>query len=331
MHLNPFQAFLIQRQGDTCAGQWTEVNAEILDPGDVTIRVHYSSVNYKDALAATGAGKIIRRFPRIGGIDLAGEVVACSTGRFQIGAKVIATSYDIGVAHHGGYAQFARVPSDWVVPLPAAMSPLEAMSLGTAGLTAALAICRMEDNGLAPGQGPVVVNGATGGVGSLAIMMLQQLGHEVVAVTSKEDETQRLLDVGATEVILAKTLNTEKSRAMEKARWSGGIDNLGGNALHWMLATTKQAGVVASVGNAASADLITTVFPFILRGVSLLGVDSGFASLEVRSRVWNRLASDLKLEQLESVVKVITPEGLHCAFEDHLHARSIGRTVLKMI
>ena len=290
----------------------------------------YSSVNYKDALAATGAGKIIRRFPCVGGIDLSGTVVDSSDPRFKAGDQVIATSYDIGVAHHGGYAEYARIPAGWVVPLPEGLSLFEAMALGTAGFTAALGIVRMEDNGLAPANGPVIVTGATGGVGALAIDMLAQLGYHVVALTGKEAEADYLKMLGAAEILLRSTIDFDKVRPLEAARWAGAVDNVGGQILHWVLATMKQAGTVASIGNAASFNIDTTVFPFILRGVSLLGVDSGYMGFPTRQRVWDRLATDLKPRHLAAITRTIDFDELPAAFDDFIHGRVKGRTVVRI-
>ncbi|WP_035626757.1 oxidoreductase [Herminiimonas sp. CN] len=328
---SPFTAFLIDKAGDTVCGELTQLTAEQLDPGEITIRVHYSSINYKDALAATGAGKVIRRFPCIGGIDMSGEVVGSTDARFRPGDKVIATSFDIGVSHHGGYAQFARIPAKWVVPLPAGLTLFEAMALGTAGFTAALGIVRMEDNGLAPANGPVIVTGATGGVGALAIDMLARLGYEVVALTGKATEQEYLRGLGASDVKLTSTIDHEKVRPLEAGQWAGAVDNVGGPILHWVLATMKQAGTVASIGNAASIKLDTTVFPFILRGVSLLGVDSGYMGFPTRQRVWDRLASDLKPRHLHQITRTIGLDALPSAFDDFLHGRAKGRTVVKVI
>jgi alcohol dehydrogenase len=302
-----------------------------LDAGEVLVKVHFSSINYKDALAATGAGKIIRRFPCVGGIDLSGEVVESADGRFKVGDAVIATSYDIGVAHHGGYAEYARVPADWVIPLPPGLDLLQAMALGTAGLTAALGIVRMEDNGLAPANGPVVVTGATGGVGALAIDMLAQLGYEVAALTGKAQETDFLHHIGATEILLRSEIDFDKARPLEAARWAGAVDNVGGTILAWVLALMKQAGTVASIGNAADFKLATTVFPFILRGVSLLGVDSGYASAALRQRVWARLGADLKPRHLDEFVRVIGFDELPGAFAAFIAGQVKGRTVVRIL
>jgi len=328
---SPFTAFLIDKAGDAVRGQLAQLTAEQLDKGEVTIRVHYSSINFKDALAATGAGKIIRRFPCVGGIDMSGEVVESTDARFHPGDKVIATSFDIGVSHHGGYAQFARVPANWVVPLPAGLTLFEAMGLGTAGFTAALGIVRMEDNGLVPANGPVVVTGATGGVGGLAIDMLARLGYQVVALTGKAMEEDYLRGLGASEIKLTSSIDHAKVRPLEAALWAGAVDNVGGPILHWVLATMKQAGTVASIGNAASMKLDTTVFPFILRGVSLLGVDSGYMGFPTRQRVWDRLASDLKPRHLHEITRTIGLDALPSAFDDFLQGRVKGRTVVKVI
>jgi len=329
--MNPFKAFVIdQDENRKVVGGMRTMSADQLDAGEVTIRVHYSSINYKDALAATGAGKIIRRFPCVGGIDLCGEVVDSVDARFRPGDKVIATSFDIGVAHHGGYAEYARVPAGWVVPLPAGLDLFEAMALGTAGFTAALGIVRMEDNGLAPANGPVVVTGATGGVGALAIDMLAQLGYHVVALTGKDAEADYLKMLGAAEILLRSSIDFDKVRPLEAARWAGAVDNVGGQILHWVLATMKQAGTVASIGNAASFNVDTTVFPLILRGVSLLGVDSGYMGFPTRQRVWERLATDLKPRHLAAITRTIDFDALPGAFDDFIHGRVKGRTVVRI-
>lgn len=330
--MTAFKALLIEQEdGGKVSNRLTSLTSDQLDDGEVTIRVHYSSINYKDALAATGAGKIIRRFPCIGGIDLAGEVVESKDVRFKPGDSVIATSFDIGVSHHGGYAELARIPAKWVVPLPAGMSLFESMALGTAGFTAALAIMRMEDNGLSPENGPVVVTGASGGVGGLAIDMLSRLGYEVIALTGKADQEGHLKKLGATHVKLTSTIDHSKVRPLEASQWAGAIDNVGGPILHWLLATMKQGGTVASIGNAASFKLETTVFPFILRGVSLLGVDSGYMSFPTRQRVWDRLAGDLRPAHLHEITRTIGLDELSGAFGDFVQGRVKGRTVVKVI
>ena len=328
--MNTFKAFRLLPGEPAPLRQMVELSLDDLSPGNVVIQVAFSSINYKDALAATGAGKIIRRFPCVGGIDLCGEVVDSADARFKPGDKVIATSFDIGVAHHGGYAEYARVPAGWVVALPARLDLFEAMALGTAGFTAALGIVRMEDNGLAPANGPVIVTGATGGVGALAIDMLAQLGYHVVALTGKEAEADYLKMLGAAEILLRSTIDFDKVRPLEAARWAGAVDNVGGQILHWVLATMKQAGTVASIGNAASFNIDTTVFPFILRGVSLLGVDSGYMGFPTRQRVWDRLATDLKPRHLAEITRTIAFDDLPAAFDDFIHGRVKGRTVVRI-
>lgn len=331
MGIEAFTAYLIEKDGDRVGGRLTTMSPAQLDDGELTIRVHFSSINYKDALAATGAGKIIRRFPCVGGIDLAGEIVESADSRFRPGDAVVATSFDLGVSHHGGYAQYARVPAKWVLPLPAGLTLFEAMALGTAGFTAGLAIVRMEANGLAPGNGPVVVTGATGGVGGLAIDMLSRLEYEVVALTRKSSEEAYLRELGASSVEFVSDIDHAKVRPLERARWAGAVDNVGGPILHWVLASMQQAGAVASIGNAASAELNTTVFPFILRGVSLLGVDSGYMGFPTRQHVWDRLAGDLKPRHLHDVTRTIDLADLPGAFEDYLHGRVKGRTVVRVL
>lgn len=327
----PFKAFLInQDENRKVSAAMGSLSVDALDAGEVLIRVHYSSINYKDALAATGAGKIIRRFPCVGGIDLSGEVVESADARFSPGDKVIATSFDIGVAHHGGYAEYARVPAGWVVPLPAGLDLFEAMALGTAGFTAALGVVRMEDNGLAPANGPVLVTGATGGVGGLAIDMLSQLGYHTVALTGKAEEAEYLRMLGAADIRLRSSIDFDKVRPLEAGEWAGAVDNVGGQILHWVLATMKQAGVVASIGNAASFNISTTVFPFILRGVSLLGIDSGYMGFPTRQRVWDRLATDLKPRHLAAVTRTISFDDLPAAFDAFIKGAVKGRTVVRI-
>ena len=309
--MDSFKALLIEERDGKVSSGFVRMDESQLDVGTVTIKVAYSSINYKDALAATGAGKIIRRFPCVGGIDLSGTVIESADARFRPGDQVIATSFDIGVAHHGGYAEMARVPGDWVVPLPEGLSLYDAMALGTAGFTAALGIVRMEENGLSPSKGPVIVTGATGGVGSLAVDMLARIGYHVVALTGKESEADYLRGLGAAEVLLRQNLDLSKIRPLDRARWAGAVDNLGGDVLAWIASTMEQGGTIASIGLAASMSLNTTVAPFILRGVSLLGVDSGYIREPYRSGVWQRLASDLRPPHLSAMSRRIPFDELH--------------------
>jgi acrylyl-CoA reductase (NADPH) len=323
-----FKAYLITQEDNKVSSGFVEMDEMQLDPGEVTIAVTHSSINYKDALAATGAGRIIRRFPCICGIDMAGRVISSADPRFNPGDEVLATSYDIGVAHHGGYAERARIPAKWVHKLPAGLTASEAMALGTAGFTAGLGIVRMEENGLKPANGPVIVSGATGGVGSLAVDMLASRGYDVVALTGKETETAYLMELGAKQVMLRQSLDLAKIKPLGKELWAGAVDNLGGDVLAWIASTMKQGGTIASIGLAASMSLNTTVAPFILRGASLLGIDSGYIGEPYRSGVWERLATDMKPRQLAAMTRHIAFADLPAAFEDYIQGRVKGRVVV---
>lgn len=325
-----FQALLIEENEGKVGHRFATMSLADLDAGEVVIRVAFSSINYKDALAATGAGKIIRRFPCVGGIDLCGTVVSSADDRFKAGDPVIATSFDIGVAHHGGYAELARVSADWVVPLPANLSLYDAMALGTAGFTAALGIVRMEENGLTPAKGPVIVTGATGGVGSLAVDMLAQRGYQVVALTGKASEADYLRELGASEVLLRQDLDLSKIRPLDSGRWAGAVDNLGGDYLAWIASTMLQGGTIASIGLASSMKLNTTVAPFILRGVSLLGVDSGYIREPYRSGVWQRLAGDLRPPHLAAMTRRVAFAELPAMFDEFIGGRIKGRVVVEV-
>jgi putative YhdH/YhfP family quinone oxidoreductase len=328
--VGPFKAYLIdQKDGKTASG-FTVFSEDRLDPGEVTIKVACSSVNYKDALAATGAGRIIRRYPCIGGIDMAGTVVKSADARFKEGDEVIATSYDIGVAHHGGYAEYGRVPADWVVPLPRGLSLFDAMALGTAGYTAALGVVRMEENGLAPANGKVIVSGATGGVGSIAVDILSRLSYHVVALTGKESQAEYLRHLGAREVMLRASLDLGKIKPLDKALWAGAVDNLGGDVLAWMASTMQHNGTIASIGLAASMNLNTTVAPFILRGASLLGIDSGYTAMPLRRRVWERLASDMRPAHLAEMTRTLKFDELPAVFDEFIQGQAHGRVVVSI-
>jgi putative YhdH/YhfP family quinone oxidoreductase len=325
-----FRAFQISQLDGKVTSDFVTLEENQLDAGEVTIAVAWSGVNYKDALAATGKGRIIRRFPCIGGIDLSGTVVKSDSPKFQPGDQVLATSYDIGVAHHGGFAELARIPADWVYKLPAGLDLREAMALGTAGFTAGLAVARMEHNGLRPENGPVVVSGATGGVGSIAVEILARAGYEVHALTGKADSADYLKRLGAKEVILRSSLDLARIKPLDKALWAGAVDNLGGDVLAWMASTMKQAGTIASIGLAASMELKTTVAPFILRGVSLLGIDSGYIGDPLRADVWRRLGSDWKPVQVIAQAREIPFDALPGVFDDFLQARVTGRTLVRI-
>jgi putative YhdH/YhfP family quinone oxidoreductase len=328
--MTTLKAYRIFSEDGKVAGRFTDMKLEELDAGDVVIKVAYSSVNFKDALAATGAGKIIRRFPCVGGVDLSGTVVESADARFRKGDAVIATSYDVGVAHDGGYAEYARIPAGWVVPMPRGLDLFEAMALGTAGFTAALAVERMEHEGLKPANGPVIVTGATGGVGSIAVDILSACGYRVIALTGKEAESDYLKRIGATEVMLRSSLDLSRIKPLDKATWAGAVDNLGGDVLSWIASTMQVGGTLASIGLAASPAFNTTVMPFILRGVSLLGVDSVNAPMGLREKVWRRLGADLKPRRLKSIVTTVNFADLPGVFEKVMKAQVRGRTVVKI-
>lgn len=324
-----FRAYRYFEDGGKVSARFVDLKPEELDQGELLIRVQYSSVNYKDALAATGAGKIVRRFPVVGGIDLAGVVAHSSDERFQAGDQVIATGYLLGVGHDGGYAEYARVPADWVLPLPVGMTAFDAMALGTAGFTAALAIMRMEQNGLTPSAGAVLVTGATGGVGSLAVGMLAGAGYEVHALTGKPAEHDLLRRLGAAKVLDRNDVD-RGTRPLEAARWAGAVDSLGGDWLAWITRTMKQHGCIASIGLAAGHELHTTVMPFILRGVALLGIDSSATPMPLRRRVWERLATDLKPRHLATLAHTIEFSALPEVFPQFLGGQVSGRTVVRV-
>ena len=325
-----FRAYRIYSEDGKVQARLVQAALDELDPGEVVIKTAFSSVNYKDALAATGAGKIIRRFPCIGGVDGCGTVTSSSDARFKAGDEVICTSFDLGVAHDGGYAEYLRVPAGWVVPLPTGLTLFESMALGTAGFTAGLAVERMEHEGLDPGKGPVIVTGATGGVGSIAVDILAKAGYDVTALTGKEAEAGYLKQLGAKQIILRSSLDLSRIKPLDKATWAGAVDNLGGDTLAWLASTMQVGGALASIGLAASHTLNTTVMPFILRGVSLLGVDSVNAPMGPRQKVWQRLASDLKPRHLADMCTTVALDELPVVFDRILKGQARGRTVVKL-
>jgi acrylyl-CoA reductase (NADPH) len=328
--MKSFRAFRIHSDGGKIRAGFDELDIDDLSPGDVVIRVSHSDINYKDALAATGAGRILRRYPLVGGIDLAGTVEASSDARYAIGTPVLVTGCGLSETHDGGYAQFARVPGEWVIPLPEGLDAATAMALGTAGFTAALAIHRMEQNGQTPAGGSIAVTGASGGVGSLAIDMLSAAGYRVVAITGKEDTVPYLRAIGADEVLLRGQLDFG-SKPLETARFAGAIDNLGGEALTWLTRTVDFWGNIASIGLAASPKLDTTVMPFILRGVSLLGINSSATPRDWRLGVWRRIATDLRPRHLDRIVtRTIGFDELPAAFPAYIDGRVTGRTVVRV-
>ena len=331
--MQSFRAFRIHQEGGKIVPRLETISLDALCPGEVVVKVRYSTINYKDALAATGAGKILRKFPLVGGIDFAGEVVSSQHAAFQPGQKVLVNGCGLSETHDGGYAEYARVPADWLVPIPPGLDELQCMAIGTAGYTAALAIHRMEQNGQEPTAdtaGEIVVTGATGGVGSLAIDMLAARGYRVVAVTGKKSATAYLEQLGAARVLMRDEINLG-SRPLEEALWAGAIDNLGGDVLAWLTRTTRFWGNIASIGLAASPELKTTVVPFILRGVNLLGINSVYTPRPLRLAVWQRLASDLKPRHLDVIVtRTVDLDELPLAFEPYVKGAVTGRAVVRI-
>ena len=325
-----FAAFRIHRQGGQVSARFDEIGLSDLMAGDVVVRVTYSDINYKDALAATGTAPILRKYPLAGGIDLAGEVVDSSDPRFTPGQRVLVTGCGLSETQDGGYAEYARVQGDWTIPVPPGMTDADVMKLGTAGFTAALAIHRMEQNGQQPEHGPVVVTGATGGVGSLTINMLAGRGYEVAAVSGKPEADAYLHEIGASQILRRQSLDLG-SKPMEAALWAGAVDNVGGEVLTWLTRTVGYGGNIASVGLAASHELRTTVMPFILRGVSLLGINSVATPRELRLAVWHRLATDLRPRLLDRIAgKTVSFRELPTQFDDYVKGRVTGRRLVRI-
>jgi acrylyl-CoA reductase (NADPH) len=326
--IKDFKAFRIHDPNGKAGVEQVTLNE--LSDGNVIIRSSYSCINYKDALAATGKGKILRKFPLIGGVDVAGEVAASSDVRFRKGEMVIVTGHGLSEDHDGGYAEYVRVPGDWVDPLPDGMSAFDAMALGSAGFTAAYAILQMERNGQRPEGGEILVNGATGGVGGIAIDLLAGRGYDVVALTGKAEAADHLNSIGAKRVLLCQQLDMGK-KPLEKTLWAGAIDNLGGEMLAWLTRTIAPLGNIASIGNAAGPKLETTVMPFILRGVNLLGINWKYQPADIRREIWRRLASDMRPRHLDKLInRVVTLEGMSSVFSALVAGGAMGRTVVKL-
>ena len=325
---NTFPAFRIHNDAAGYRAGIESIALDDLNPGEVVIKTAYSSVNFKDALAGTGEGKILRKFPLVGGIDVAGHVVASTNAAFKEGDAVLVTGCGLSETRDGGYAQYARLESRWVIALPTGLSLRESMILGTAGFTAALALYRMRDNRQTPELGPLAVTGATGGVGSLAVDIFTRAGFEVHAISGKADQADYLKTLGATQVLGREALAS--SRPMESTRFGGGLDNVGGSMLASLLAQTAPYGNVATAGLVATADLPTTVMPFIIRGVSLLGVASAGTARDIRDDIWRHLADDWKPAHLETICqREITLDGLPEVFAGMLSGQSFGRTLVK--
>jgi putative YhdH/YhfP family quinone oxidoreductase len=322
-----FQSFRIHNDANGYRSGIEQISLDNLVPGEIVIKTAYSSVNYKDALAGTGQGKILRKFPLVGGIDVAGHVVASTDAKFREGDEVLVTGCGLSETRDGGYSEYVRLESQWVIPLPQGLSLRESMILGTAGFTAALALYRMKDNRQAPELGPLAVTGATGGVGSLAVDIFSRAGFEVHAISGKTDQADYLKAIGATEVLGRDALAT--ARPMESARFGGGLDNVGGTMLASLLAQTAPYGNVASAGLAATADLPMTVMPFIIRGVSIVGVASAGTARDIREAVWQHLATDWKPRHLDRIcTREIPMAQLPDVFATMLSGGSFGRTLV---
>lgn len=325
-----FTAYRIHQRDRGVDARFEQLTLDDLSPGEVVIRVSHSSINYKDALAATGAGRILRRYPLVGGIDLAGTVEQSQAPEYLPGDAVLVTGCGLSETRDGGYAAFARVPAEAVVPMPAGLTAASSMAIGTAGFAAARAVMRMQVNGQTPALGPVVVTGATGGVGSLAIDLLAGCGYEVVAVTGKGAAQEYLRELGAAHVLLREEL-VLGTQPLESARWGGAIDNVGGEMLSWLLRSAREQGNVVAVGMAASAQLSSSVMPFILRGVNLLGINSASLARAPRLATWSRLATDLKPRHLERIAaRQVSLAELPGEFANYLAGKAMGRTLVRV-
>jgi NADPH2:quinone reductase len=328
--MQSFKAFRIHEQDGRISARFDTIDLEELAPGEVVVKVRYSTINYKDALAATGAGRILRRYPLVGGIDLAGSVVSSTDVRFKPGDEVLVTGCGLSETHDGGYAEYARLKAEWVIAVPKGLALADTMRLGTAGFTAALAIDRMQRNGQRPEQGPVVVTGASGGVGSLAVDMLAGLGFEVAAVSGKPEADAYLSELGARRVLRRQDLKLGK-RPLETIEWAGAVDSVGGETLTWLTRTVGFWGNIASIGLAQGPELNTTVMPFILRGVSLLGINSVANPRAERLAIWERLATDLKPRHLARIAsRTIAFADLPGAFADFTAGRVLGRVLVEI-
>ena len=326
-----FRAFIVNKTAEGFSAGPGELSRTELPAGEVLVKVAYSGVNYKDGLASIPEGKVVRTYPFVPGIDLAGVIEESSDTRFQQGDEVIVTSYELGVSHYGGFSEYARVKADWVVAKPEELTLQEAMALGTAGFTAALAVHQLEKNGLKPENGPVLVTGATGGAGSVAISILHNLGYTIVASTGKESEHAYLRELGASEIIDRAVTSAESSRPMEKEQWAGCIDAVGGSTLAYLIRTTKYGGSIAAFGNTGGTNFTTTVFPFILRGINLLGIDSVSCPMELRREIWQRLATNYKPAHLLSkMAHEIRFEELPEALARILKGEARGHTLVRI-
>ena len=320
------KAFRLTGDEKRSEGALTDMERDALDPGDVLLRTHFAGLNYKDALAGTGSAPIARRLPVNAGIEAVGEVVESRSNAVQSGDMVIAHGMGLGVERDGGLAEYLRADAEWLVPLPDGLSPIEAATLGVAGFSAALAVDRLESWQAAPDGGPIAVTGASGGVGALAVAMLARRGFEVVAVSSKPDAAGRLTALGAARVVAPP--EDAGRRTLAKAEWAGAVDTVGGATLAWLIATCRPGGMIASIGNAGGNDLATSVIPFILRGITLSGINAN-SPAPLRRRIWSRLGSDLKPQGLDALRTDLAPEDIADTMRAMIDRRSSGRSVVR--
>jgi putative YhdH/YhfP family quinone oxidoreductase len=331
MDSKTFKAMVVQETADgTYTRRIAEKSLDDLPAGDVLVRVHYSSLNYKDGLSATGHRGVTKNYPHTPGVDAAGVVEVSLSEAFQPGDEVIVTSYDLGMNTSGGFGQFIRVPAGWVVPLPENLSPKESMAYGSAGLTAGFCILKLQEHGVTPERGEILVTGATGGVGSFAVAMLAKIGYQVVAVTGKMDEKQFLIDLGAKEIISRDEATDTSGKPLLKGRWAGVVDAVGGEILATAIRSTKLHGAVTCCGNVASPDLPINVYPFILRGISLVGIDSQSFPMTFRRQTWEKIASEWKLADLDRQTSVCSLEELNSEIDRILAGKQKGRVIVDL-
>jgi len=326
----PFGAYVVTRDGETTRRSVTELDERDLPPGEVTVAVEWSAVNYKDAMVTVPGNRVARTSPLVPGVDLAGTIVESADPGLEVGQAVLVHGYDLGVARHGGFAGRARVPAGWVVPLPAGLDARRAMVIGTAGFTAVLSLRRLEAVGLEPARGPVLVTGATGGVGSMAVALLARHGYEVVASSGKAHERQYLVHLGAAEVVGRDELAAAEGRVLGPERWAGAVDCVGGATLAAVLRSLRYGGAVAASGLTGGTGLATTVYPFIVRGVALLGIDSVNTALAERRAMWATMGDEFDSELLEGMVAAeVGLDGLDSVLDDVLAARIRGRVLVR--
>lgn len=326
-----FRAIVVREQSDGSFQRSIEsAEASSLPEGEVTIKVEYSSLNYKDALSSTGNKGVTRKYPHTPGIDAAGVVVSDTSGQFEPGQQVVITGYDFGMNTHGGFGEYIRVPAGWVVKLPDTLTLKESMIYGTAGFTAALSVNKLVNYGVKPEDGPILVTGATGGVGSVAVSILSKLGYSVTALTGKEQARDMLIKAGAKDIISREALLENSHKALLKEQWAGVIDTVGGNILEAAIKSTKYSGCVTCCGNVASANISVTVYPFILRGVALLGVDSVECPMDIRTGIWEKMAGQWKPENLEENSREISLDEVSENVDLMLKGQLKGRTVINL-